>query len=82
MGGVCLGTPHYGVQLMGGWVMARGMLAEMQTGEGKTLTTSLPACTAAIEVPLEGGAGFPRGVVRARFIKGLILLRNRRRRGT
>jgi len=43
-----LGMPHYDVQLMGGWAMLKGMLAEMQTGEGKTLTATLPACTAAL----------------------------------
>ena len=53
-----LGTPHYDVQLMGGWVMARGMLAEMETGEGKTLTATLPACAAAL-------AGIPVHVVSA-----------------
>ena len=43
-----LGTPHYSEQLMGGLVLARGMLAEMDTGEGKTLTATLPACAAAL----------------------------------
>ena len=43
-----LSMPHYDVQLMGGWAMFNGMLAEMQTGEGKTLTATLPACTAAL----------------------------------
>ncbi|MFK8067885.1 MAG: preprotein translocase subunit SecA [Gammaproteobacteria bacterium] len=43
-----LGMPHYDVQLIGGWIMINGMLAEMQTGEGKTLTATLPACTAAM----------------------------------
>ena len=43
-----LGKRHYDVQLYGGWLMINGMLAEMQTGEGKTLTTTLPACTAAL----------------------------------
>ena len=43
-----LGLAHYDVQLMGGWAMLRGMLAEMETGEGKTLTATLPACTAAL----------------------------------
>ncbi len=43
-----LNMPHYDVQLMGGWAMLKGMLAEMQTGEGKTLTATLPACTAAL----------------------------------
>jgi preprotein translocase subunit SecA len=51
-----LGTPHYDVQLMGGWVMTRGMLAEMNTGEGKTLTATLPACAAAL-------AGIPVHVI-------------------
>jgi preprotein translocase subunit SecA len=51
-----LGTPHYDVQLMGGWIMANGMLAEMATGEGKTLTATLPAATAAL-------AGIPVHVI-------------------
>jgi preprotein translocase subunit SecA len=46
--GRTLDKRHYDVQLYGGWLMINGMLAEMQTGEGKTLTTSLPACTAAL----------------------------------
>ena len=43
-----LNMPHYDVQLMGGYAMLKGVLAEMQTGEGKTLTATLPACTAAL----------------------------------
>lgn len=43
-----LGMQHYDVQLIGGWIMMDGMLAEMRTGEGKTLTATLPACTAAL----------------------------------
>jgi preprotein translocase subunit SecA len=46
--GRTLGKRHYNVQLYGGWLMINGMLTEMQTGEGKTLTTTLPACTAAL----------------------------------
>jgi preprotein translocase subunit SecA len=46
--GRTLGLRHYDVQLYGGWLMIQGMLAEMQTGEGKTLTAALPACTAAL----------------------------------
>jgi len=46
--GRTLGKRHYDVQLYGGWLMINGMLAEMQTGEGKTLATTLPACTAAL----------------------------------
>ena len=43
-----LGMRHHDVQIMGGWAMLRGMLAEMQTGEGKTVTATLPACVAAL----------------------------------
>jgi preprotein translocase subunit SecA len=42
-----LGLRHFDVQLQGGWVMLNGMIAEMGTGEGKTLTATLTACTAA-----------------------------------
>jgi preprotein translocase subunit SecA len=44
----CLGMSHYDVQLIGGWVLLQGMVAEMETGEGKTLTATLAACTAAL----------------------------------
>ncbi len=37
-----LGQRHYDVQLMGGVVLHRGMIAEMRTGEGKTLVSTLP----------------------------------------
>lgn len=40
--------PHYDEQLIAGWVMTKGMLAEMATGEGKTLTAVLPAATIAL----------------------------------
>ncbi len=43
-----LGQRHYDVQLVGAWTMLRGMLAEMETGEGKTLTATLAAATAAL----------------------------------
>lgn len=43
-----LGIRHYPVQIIGGWAMLSGMIAEMETGEGKTLTATLPACTAAL----------------------------------
>lgn len=36
-----LGQRHYDVQLIGGLVLHRGMIAEMKTGEGKTLTATL-----------------------------------------
>jgi len=47
---------HYDVQLIGGWILIKGMIAEMETGEGKTLVATLAACTAAI-------AGIPVHVV-------------------
>ncbi|MCP4334573.1 MAG: prepilin peptidase [Gammaproteobacteria bacterium] len=53
-----LGKRHFDTQLYGGWLMMNGMLAEMHTGEGKTLTTTLPACTAAL-------AGVPVHVITA-----------------
>ena len=37
------GLRHYDVQLMGGIVLHQGRIAEMKTGEGKTLTETLPA---------------------------------------
>lgn len=37
-----LGQRHFDVQLMGGIVMHEGKIAEMKTGEGKTLTATLP----------------------------------------
>ncbi|BBO70916.1 hypothetical protein DSCA_48460 [Desulfosarcina alkanivorans] len=43
-----LGLRHYDSQLMGGWTLLRGQLAEMETGEGKTLTATLAAATAAL----------------------------------
>ena len=37
-----LGMQHYDCQLKGGYTMCRGNIAEMRTGEGKTLTATLP----------------------------------------
>ena len=53
-----LGKRHFDVQLLGGWVMINGMIAEMETGQGKTLAATLPACTAAL-------AGIPVHIVTA-----------------
>lgn len=44
-----LNMRHFDVQLIGGLVLAEGNIAEMPTGEGKTLVASLPAYTRAIE---------------------------------
>ena len=38
-----LGMKHFPVQIMGGIALHRGSIAEMQTGEGKTLVATLPA---------------------------------------
>ncbi len=54
--GLKLGMRHFDVQLIGGWVLLNGMIAEMETGEGKTLTATLPACAAAL-------AGIPVHVI-------------------
>jgi preprotein translocase subunit SecA len=51
-----IGQRHYDVQLIGGFALLKGMIAEMETGEGKTLTATLAACTASL-------AGFPVHVV-------------------
>lgn len=37
-----IGQRHYDVQLIGGMVLHQGKIAEMKTGEGKTLTSTLP----------------------------------------
>jgi preprotein translocase subunit SecA len=46
----------FDVQLLGGRVMLEGKIAEMETGEGKTLAATLPACAAAL-------AGIPVHIV-------------------
>lgn len=43
-----LAMRHYDVQVMGAWAMLKGRVAEMATGEGKTLTATLTAATAAL----------------------------------
>jgi len=42
------GLRHFPVQLLGGAAMLQGALAELETGEGKTLTALLPAVTAGL----------------------------------
>lgn len=44
-----LGMKHYPVQIMGGIILHQGRIAEMRTGEGKTLVATLPAYLNAIE---------------------------------
>ncbi len=54
--GRVLGQRHYDVQMLGAYAMLNGMLAQMATGEGKTLTATLAAAAAAL-------AGFPVHVI-------------------
>ena len=54
--GRTLGMRHFDSQLLGGLALFFGNIAEMQTGEGKTLTATLPAAAAAL-------AGIPVHVV-------------------
>lgn len=51
-----MGMRHFDVQLLGGYGLLKGMITEMETGEGKTLTATLAAATAAL-------AGIPVHVV-------------------
>ena len=44
-----LGMEHYRVQLIGGIVLHQGRIAEMKTGEGKTLVSTLPAYLNALD---------------------------------
>jgi preprotein translocase subunit SecA len=50
------GRRHFESQLMGGYGLLQGKLVEMATGEGKTFSATLPACTVAL-------AGFPVHVI-------------------
>lgn len=43
-----IGLRHFDEQLLGGIALAKGMIAEMKTGEGKTLVATLPATLAAV----------------------------------
>ncbi len=44
-----LNMEHYRVQLIGGMILHQGRIAEMRTGEGKTLVSTLPAYLNALE---------------------------------
>ena len=45
-----LNMEHYKVQLIGGIILHQGRIAEMRTGEGKTLVSTLPAYLNALEI--------------------------------
>lgn len=48
MTGRKLGMRHHPVQIMGGLALLRGKIVEMATGEGKTITTLIPAISASL----------------------------------
>src|SRR3954453_5645002 len=50
-----LGQRHFDVQLIGGMVLNDGSIAEMKTGEGKTLTATLPVALNALAARDENG---------------------------
>ncbi len=54
--GRTIGMRHFDTQIIGGWVMLKGIIAEMETGEGKTLTATLTAGASAL-------AGIPVHVI-------------------
>ena len=45
-----LGLRHFDTQLMGGILLHKGKIAEMKTGEGKTLVATLPVCLNALSL--------------------------------
>jgi preprotein translocase subunit SecA len=51
-----MGKRHYDSQLMAGWALLQGKLVEMATGEGKTMSATLPAAVVAL-------AGYPVHVI-------------------
>ena len=54
-----LGQRHFDVQLIGGMVLYDGSIAEMKTGEGKTLTATLPIALNALAARDEDGNPVP-----------------------
>jgi preprotein translocase subunit SecA len=58
-----LGMRHFDVQLMGGIVLHRASIAEMVTGEGKTLVATLPAYLNALAPVQKDAEGHERGSV-------------------
>ncbi len=58
-----IGLRHYDVQLMGGMILHEGNIAEMVTGEGKTLVATLPAYLNALQPITADDEGNPHGSV-------------------
>jgi preprotein translocase subunit SecA len=58
-----IGMRHYDVQMLGGMMLHEGNIAEMVTGEGKTLVATLPAYLNALQPITTDTEGNPRGSV-------------------
>ena len=58
-----IGLRHYDVQMLGGMILHEGNIAEMVTGEGKTLVATLPAYLNALQPITTDDDGLPRGSV-------------------
>src|SRR5688572_29917269 len=58
-----IGLRHYDVQMLGGMILHEGNIAEMVTGEGKTLVATLPAYLNALNAISLDDEGNPRGSV-------------------
>ncbi len=58
-----IGLRHYDVQMLGGMILHEGNIAEMVTGEGKTLVATLPAYLNALQSVTTDSEGHPRGSV-------------------
>ena len=58
-----IGLRHYDVQMLGGMILHEGNIAEMVTGEGKTLVATLPAYLNALQAVTTDHDGAPRGSV-------------------
>src|SRR4051794_28166749 len=58
-----IGLRHYDVQMLGGMILHEGNIAEMVTGEGKTLVATLPAYLNALKPVHTDDDGNPRGSV-------------------
>ena len=77
-----IGLRHHDVQILGALAMLEGCVAEMDTGEGKTITAALAAATAAfagVARPRGDRQRLPRGARRERACSGLSRARLERR---
>ena len=72
-----LGMRHYRVQLIGGVILHQGRIAEMKTGEGKTLVSTLPAYLNALEGLLRRTCFFPARACRRPYPDSRLCTRSR-----